>query len=307
MNNWCAIINPTSCGGKGRGKSRAILQTLKSEHIPFKTAVTQYRGHATSLAQQALKKGYRSFICIGGDGTMNEIINGIFGQDEIPTSECVVTMFAVGMGRDWIKTVGIPDDPEEVVQALKKGKLFLQDVGNVTYYADNVKRQRFFANVAGIGYDAFVTEAANTMKQRGRSGTIPYLMALITCLLRYKHTRVCLTVDSMYTEDEVFSMNVGICKYSGGGMKQVPDAIPDDGLFDVTYIKKVSKTDVLRNVSKLYDGSFIEHPRIETFRGKEITVETSPPVDLEVDGESVGQSPFRFSILPRSLRVAGIR
>lgn len=307
MNRCFVVINPASCAGKSRRKYKAILKMLRYEHIPFQAAVTEHRGHGISLTQHALRDGYRSFICVGGDGTMNEVINGIFGQNEIPARECSVSMFAIGMGRDWIKTVGISEKPQQVLCALKRENLFLQDVGKVTYYVGNEKRQRFFANVAGIGYDAFVTKTANLMKERGRSGTIPYLMALITCLLRYKLARVCLTVDTMHTEAEVFSMNVGIGKFNGGGMKQVPDAIPDDGLFDITFIKKISKTDVVKNVSKLYDGSFIEHPGIETFRGKEITVQTNPPIYLEVDGESVGHSPFHFTIIPRSLRVAGVQ
>jgi YegS/Rv2252/BmrU family lipid kinase len=307
MNRWFAVLNPASRGGKGRKMFPDILTTLRHERITFHPAVTQHKGHAISLTQDALRRGYRSFICIGGDGTMNEVINGIFGQQDIPPDECAVSMFAVGMGKDWIKTVGIPTGIEEAVHALKRGTTLLQDVGRVTFYTEGKKRQRFFANVAGIGYDAFVTDIVNKMKERGRSGTLPYLMTLLTCLMRYKHRRVQLTVDKMRTEADVFSMNVGIGQYSGGGMKQVPHAIPDDGLFDVTFIKNVTKLDVLRNVKNLYDGSFIEHPKIMTFRGKEIAIHADPHIDLEIDGENVGHSPFHFSILPRSLRVVGVQ
>jgi YegS/Rv2252/BmrU family lipid kinase len=306
MNKWFVILNPASGGGKNRRKFPQILQVLHRERIPFHSTVTQYRGHGISLTKEALREGYRSFICIGGDGTMNEIINGIFDQSDIPAHACSVSMLAVGIGGDWIKTVGIPSKVGDAVRALKQGKSFLQDVGKVTYYVDHRKRQRFFANVAGIGYDAFVTETANTMKEQGRSGTIPYLMALITCLARYKHRKVRLTIDEMQTQADVFSMNVGICKYSGGGMKQVPNAIPDDGLFDITFIKNVTKLDVLKNVNNLYDGSFVKHPKIETFRGREITIHSHPSINLEVDGESVGHSPFHFTIIPRSLKIVGV-
>ncbi len=306
QNKWLAIINPASRGGKSRRKFSEILDMLHREHIPFHSVVTEHKGHGISLTQDALREGYRSFLCIGGDGTMNEVINGIFAQNEISVHECSVSMLAIGMGKDWIKTIGIPPTVEDAILAIKKGKTYLQDVGKVTYYVEKQKRHRFFANVAGIGYDAFVTEIANTMKKHGRSGTLPYLLTLIICLVRYKHKKVRLTVDDMQKEADAFSMNIGICKYSGGGMKQVPNAIPDDGLFDVTFIKNVTKLDVLKNVKNLYDGSFVKHPKVETFRGKDITIHAQPRIDLEVDGENVGHSPFHFTILPKSLKVVGV-
>jgi YegS/Rv2252/BmrU family lipid kinase len=307
QNKWFAVVNPSSGGGKSRRKLPHIFQLLRSGSIPFCAAMTEGRAHAMSLTQDALRAGYRRFLCIGGDGTMNEIINGIFSQNEISPLECSFSMLAVGMGRDWIKTVGIPHTMDDAVRAIRRGKTLLQDIGAVTYFQEDQKRKRYFANVAGIGYDAFVTQSANTLKEHGRSGTIPYLMSLFACLVRYQHRRVHLKVDTKKREADVFSMNVGICRYSGGGMKQVPDAIPDDGLFDVTFIKDVTKLDVLRNVKNLYDGSFIKHPKIETFRGKEITIHSCPRIALEVDGESLGHSPFHFTILPKSLKVIGIQ
>lgn len=306
MDRWFGIFNPASRGGKSRRKFPEILRALRLEGMHVHAALTAYRGHGTEITRQALKDGYRLFLCVGGDGTMNEVINGIFSQEEVPPRECGVSMLAVGMGKDWIRTVGIPPETDAAIRAVKQGKILWQDVGKVTYFAGRNKQHRFFANVAGIGYDAFVTDIVNAMKEKGRSGTLPYLMALLTCLAKYRHRRVRLTVDSLRTEADVFSMNVGICRYSGGGMKQVPHAVPDDGLFDVTFIKNVTKLDVLKNVKRLYDGSFIQHPKIETFRGKEITIHARPSIALEIDGENVGHSPFHFTILPKSLRVVGV-
>jgi len=141
------------------------------------------------------------------------------------------------------------------------------------------------------------------MKEQGRSGTLHYLLSLITCLLKYRYTSVKLKVDGIELKDDVFSINVGICKYSGGGMMQVPEAIPDDGLLDLTLIKSIGKLEVLKNVKNLYDGSFIQHPRIETFRGREILIESKPKIYLEVDGESLGHTPLRFNIIPKSVKV----
>ena len=98
-------------------------------------------------------------------------------------------------------------------------------------------------------------------------------------------------------------MSVGICKYNGGGMKQLPNAIPDDGLLDMTLIKKLGKLTVLKEVKNLYDGSFIQHPKVQTFQGKSFRIDSKPAINLEVDGESLGHSPFTFEVIPASLRV----
>ncbi|MCK4329513.1 diacylglycerol kinase family lipid kinase [candidate division WOR-3 bacterium] len=303
INEWFLIINPVSGSGRGKRDWPQVSALLKEAGIGFKYTFTEYRDHATDLARKAVEEGWRGIICVGGDGSANEVINGIFTQNNVSTKDVSIALIPVGVGKDWGRTIGIPSHYTDAVNAIKNASTFIQDAGLVQYYDAGTLKKRYFANVAGIGYDALVTEKANLMKEQGRSGTLPYLLSLITCLLKYRYTSVKLKVDGIELKDDVFSINVGICKYSGGGMMQVPEAIPDDGLLDLTLIKSIGKLEVLKNVKNLYDGSFIQHPRIETFRGREILIESKPKIYLEVDGESLGHTPLRFNIIPKSVKV----
>lgn len=303
INEWFLIINTYAGAGKARKYLTEIFRLIKDAGIHFTHRFTDYKGHGISLIQEAIKNGWRSIICVGGDGTINEAVNGIFSQNSVPTTDITLAMIPVGVGKDWGKTIGIPSNYIDAIRVIKQGITYIQDVGLVKYYNLDKPQKRYFVNIAGIGYDAFVTENANYMKRQGHSGTIPYLLSLLSCLIRYKYKMVKLKIDKHELEGKAFSINVGICKYSGGGMMQVPDAIPDDGFFDITFIKDVGKLDIIKNVNNLYDGTFIQHPKIETFRCRKISIHSHPKIFLEVDGESLGHSPLYFEIIPKSVKV----
>lgn len=300
---WFLIVNPVSGVGRCRKIWPKVHSLLKETGIDFDHVFTEYRGHAIELTKRAVQKGWRGIICMGGDGTKNEVIHGLFLQDYVPTSDITVAMIPAGIGNDWGKTIGIPYEYDKAIHAIKEGITFTQDTCLVEYYDGKEHQKRYYSNIAGMGYDALVTERANHMKERGYSGTLPYLLSLFICLIRYRSTKVKIKIDDIEIEDHVFSLNVGTCKYSGGGMMFLPDAIPDDGLLYMTVIKDLGKVEVLKNVRYLYDGTFIKHPRIEAFRGEKITVYSRPKAYIEADGESLGHSPFQFSIIPRSLKV----
>jgi diacylglycerol kinase family enzyme len=112
-----------------------------------------------------------------------------------------------------------------------------------------------------------------------------------------------ISIDGRDMENEIFSINVGICKYNGGGMITVPGAIPDDGLFDLTVINRMSRPNILLSLRRLYDGTINKHPRVDSFTGKSIRVESDDRIMLETDGESLGHTPLEFSIIPRSVKI----
>ncbi len=144
------------------------------------------------------------------------------------------------------------------------------------------------------------------MKAVGKGGTMAYLYNLATGLFQYENVQLSIIVDgSEVVNDKVFSMSIGICRYNGGGMMQLPNAIPDDGLYDITVIRKTTKWRIVKNIKNLYDGSFISLPEVDTFRGKTINITSTPrhSIHLETDGESLGVSPLDFSIVPRAIRL----
>lgn len=303
--HWIAIINPNAGTKKGEKDWFIISRLLKDNQFRFQEFFTRQKEHAISITREKIKEGHRKFLVIGGDGTLNEVVNGLFLQQDVPVSEFLIGMIPVGTGNDWCRMFNVPFKYKKAVKVLTKQNIFVQDVGKVSYYNSTHIESRYFVNVAGMGYDAMVAAKTNRDKSMGRGGPLIYLKNLFTSLLFYSYTKTSITIDK---DDKphnnlTFSLSVGICKFNGGGMMQLPDAIANDGIFNVTLIKKLGKFSVVKEIRHLYDGTFINHPKVETFTGKNIKITSDPEIQLEVDGESLGHSPFEFEILPQSLRI----
>jgi diacylglycerol kinase (ATP) len=307
--DWLVIVNPNAGRKKGEKDWFTINDHLNNSEIVYESVFTTHKEHAIALTTRFIKKGYRNFIVVGGDGTLNEVVNGIFFQKNVPTSEFLIAMIPVGTGNDWCRMFGIPFKYAEAIDLIRQGNTLVQDIGKVTYYNSSTLKRRYFINVAGMGYDAEVAAKTNKDKEKGKSGPFSYLKNLFTSLLFYKYTdtEISLAHSADSFKNKTFSISVGICKFNGGGMKQLPKAIPDDGLLDMTLIKKLGKFTVLKEVKNLYDGSFINHPKVQTFQSQSFKIESNPPINLEVDGESLGHSPFIFELIPKSLRVVTAR
>ena len=301
---WLIIVNPNAGVKKGVRDWPLISRLLNSAGISHLCVLTEHRNHANKLVGEFIEEGYRNIAVVGGDGTMNEVVNGIFQQQHVSPSEIILGMIPVGTGNDWCRTFEIPFDYKAAIDILKKKKVFLQDVGKIGYFKNQEQLQRYFINIAGMGYDALVAKKTNISKENGRGGPLTYLFFVFSSLFQYKFIEAVIDIDDQQVfKGEMFSMNIGICKYNGGGMMQVPGAIPDDGLFDVTLIKKAPKWMVIRHASKLYDGTLVNLPIVSTFRGTSIRIRSVGKIYLEADGESLGHSPFVYEILPQSLKV----
>lgn len=304
---WLVIVNPTAGIGLAEKDWPKIKKLLESAGFSIESHLTTHPFHAIELTRELVQeKGFTHIIAVGGDGTLNEVVNGIFQQTRFETSDITLGMITVGTGNDWGRMYDFPMNYEKAIQILLHEDCFLQDVGKVKYRFDTEDKSRYFINMAGMGYDALVAKKTNLMKSKGKGGTLSYLFNLVTGLFQYQHTHLHIKVDDKEVlNDKVFTLSIGICKYNGGGMMQLPNAIPDDGLFDMTVIKKTSKLTVIKNIKNLYDGSFINLPEVETFTGKKITVTSLPPhsIFLETDGESLGNSPLDFEIVPKAVKL----
>jgi YegS/Rv2252/BmrU family lipid kinase len=305
MNNshWIAIINLTAGGGKTKKDWPKIDNILRKEGIRFEPFFTDRRLHASIIARNKIKEGYSRIIVVGGDGTMNEVINGLFAQERIHTTEVMLGMISVGTGNDWARMFNIPADYEGAVRTIKEQKTFIQDAGLVTYRKNGKAWNRYFINIAGLGFGARVVERSNRMKEKGKSGPALYFYNIFLSLIKYKSKKAAIEIDGTTYTRKVFSLNVGIGKYNGGGMIQVPHAIADDGLYSITLIKKMGKLNVLANVKRLYNGSIVQHSRVETYMARTVQINGSIPLHLETDGETLGHGPVSFRIIPKSVRV----
>ena len=261
----------------------------------------------SSWLKWELKKVIRHILAVGGDGTNNEVINGILSQTSAAPAEITYALLPIGTGNDWIKTHGIPKSFEAWLSYFKAGKTKLQDIGLVQYADFHQKeqvRQRYFINVAGMAYDGFIAKALEDQEQK-ISNPLIYLWFVFKCLFSYKLKKARVQYNGKVYENYCYIINVGICKYSGGGMQLVPHAIPDDGLLALTIAGKLSKLAVIMNTPRFYTGSIGKHSKVETHQSQNIVVEAlgEEEILLEADGEFLGTTPARYTILPNALRI----
>jgi YegS/Rv2252/BmrU family lipid kinase len=295
------IVNPAAGAGKGGRKWPDVLQCIKTARLDFDYVLTEAPGHAETLAESAAKDGYGMVVAVGGDGTLNEIINGLYIGQAI--DRMFVGIVSAGTGGDYIRTIGIPRDIGQACQRLVSPEKRVVDLGVMEYTYDNQTVKRLFVNFAGLGFDAEIVRAT-TLKYK-KLGSIPsYLMGLLTTLLFYRNKDVSLVIDGESVQSRICSIMMSIGKYGGGGMMTAPDADPADGLFDVLIIDDIAKPDLLRSVPLIYSGSHLTHPKVSVRRAREVRVTSDQGMPLQADGELLGEAPASFRILPDALTLA---
>lgn len=302
--HWLLIVNPNAGKKKGEKDWEIIKSILLKYKVEYKAVFTEGQHHAINIAEEGISEGYRKIIVAGGDGTMNEVVNGVFTQTGVPTNEISLGMIAIGTGNDWIKIFDIPKEYDKAIKVIKDEKAIFQDAGLVYYLDhDDLKKTRYFANIAGLGFDAVVADRTNQLKAKGKSGLLLYMYSLIVTLFRFKSPLISLEMDGKEVMGEIFSISIGIGQFKGGGMKTLPNSIKDDGLFDLTIIKKMRIGEVIRNLSKLYNGTILTHKKVDAYQAKIINLNANPKIKLEADGESLGHSPFKFEIFQNAVKV----
>jgi YegS/Rv2252/BmrU family lipid kinase len=300
---WVLIINPLAGGGNRRADAGTFLRELERQSLSCRHRFTERPRHAIEIIQSALAQGARSFIIAGGDGLLHEAVNAIFTADGVDPKTVTVAKIPQGSGNDWARTFNIPFELEGAVRVIRRGKTLMHDIGRVFYHVQGQERRSYFINMCGIGFDAVVNKRVAADRETGHLGPLKYRYHVLANLVGYAPTEMTFLVDGKQFKHEVFTAALGIGQYNGGGMKQLPQAVPDDGLFDLTVIRKISWMKALRALPGLYDGSFVGLPEVSTDTGKIIEVHSEPKCWLEADGEALGESPFRFEILPRALNV----
>ncbi len=301
---WLTIVNPNAGNGKGKKDWEKISALLDKEHLPFIVKFTERKDHARNLALEGVTSGFRKIITVGGDGTLNEVVNGVFSNDTCSTTDISLALIPVGTGNDWGRMFGIPLDYERAIKIISENRLMLHDIGLISYHEESRKENRYFINIAGLGFESVVVKRTNIQKEKGRNGKAIYFYNLLMSLFSYKNTKAEIVIDSeKKIEADIFSINIGNGRYCGGGMRQTPDALPDDGFLDVTIIKGMGKIEIIRNLKILYDGTILSHHKIDGYRCKNIKVSSESVIYTEADGESLGHTPVEFSIIPASINI----
>jgi YegS/Rv2252/BmrU family lipid kinase len=296
---WYIVVNPVAGKGKGLSLWEKISDRLDALGLEYAHAVSEYHLHPVALTMEALRNGYRNILAVGGDGTVNEIVNGIFSQQYVPAADVLLSSVSIGTGNDWIRNTGIPRDWRKAVDLIAAGEKKFQDIGLVTYYEDEKIRKRYFAVIAGGGFDSLVV--AKTRYSKGNK--ITYLAGILRSLFSYRKECITVVADGQTTEHEVLLLVCTIGRYCGGGMRLTPDADTGDGYFDVGILGYMSRAEILWNIRRLYDGTIKNHPKMKILKAKNIRMTSSSKIFLEADGELLGHTPAEFQLLPSALRV----
>ena len=301
---WFVIVNPVAGGGRGLDHFPQISKHLRDAHIRCEPVFTEHKFHATELTVPAVREGYRHIIVVGGDGTLHEVVNGLFIQQQVRPDEVLLAVIAVGTGNDWVRTFGISNRYRDAVRAIAEGHSFLQDVGVVSYEEAHYRQSRYMANVAGAGFDAHVVRKQSHLKKKGHKHRWRYTWCVFNSFFRYKSTGVKVWVDDRLVYNNLLlSIAIGICKYNGGGMQPLPEAVADDGMCGFSLILPFPFCLLLFRFHYLFNGGIYRIRHILRERGSRIRIESSPEVSVEVDGELLGESPLEFSVLHRAIRV----
>ncbi|MBI3892121.1 MAG: diacylglycerol kinase family lipid kinase [Candidatus Wallbacteria bacterium] len=299
------VVNPRSAGGTTGGMWPRIEQCLKASLGEFGHAFTDRQGGGTELAAKALADGYEMVVAVGGDGTLNEVVNGFFDANGKPVSAgAVVGTIARGTGKDFIRTAQIPRDLEGAASALAGTNTRSWDVGRVTIARkDGPPAMQYFVNESDFGIGAEIARRVNASSKR-LGGFLSFLWATIEALFVYRSKRVRLSADGVDLGERLIkSVVVAVGQYGGGGMMLAPPAVPDDGMLDLVIMPDMGPLQAINNIVRLYDGSLLSHPQIEHRRCRVVEAEADEEVRLGVDGESTHCLPVRFDILPRAIRV----
>lgn len=296
------IVNPMAAGGKVGRQWPRVRRILKEESVEFDAGLTEGVGHATELVCQALEAGYRTIVALGGDGTVNEVINGLMA-DGAADPEVVLGIIPAGIGADLARTLGIPSNYMAACRRLLKGETHLIDLGKITYIYQGREAQRYFANVAGLGFDGEVVRRVTSGPRILSSSTIRYLGGLLTTLTTYENGDVSVTFDEKELRQRAFSAVICNGRYFGGGMCIAPGALLDDGLFDVIIIGDCTKLEVVANLFRVYRGTHLSHPKVDVYQARKVRVEAQERMLLQADGELLGETPAVFQIIPQALRV----
>ena len=294
-------VNPNSGAGKAGKDWPKIKDKLSQAGIEFEFAISTKHRENIDQVSQAIKDGYRKIIGVGGDGTLHHIVNAIFAQDAVSSTDIEVALISIGTGNDWVRHYNIPTNYDKAIKLILKGKTDLQDIGTLLY--EDGSKKEYFMNFVGIGYDAYVVEHTVDLKKYGQSA---YLYGLVQCLFKFEAQELKIEVDGKeILHGDVYMMIAGLGKYAGGGMKLSKDALINDGYFDLTIGKDLSKKEIIFMVHKLFNGNYVTHEKVETMRCKHIKVSPTNKdiVKAEADGELVGNGSFEVSIIEKALKV----
>jgi diacylglycerol kinase (ATP) len=297
------IINPVAGGGSIHKQWPRICSQLRDVGISFDFEFTSGPGHAIEIAKKAIDADYRYLIAVGGDGTINEVANGLLRSKN--SDNAILGIVGAGTANCFGRSLGIPQDHAGAGSNFANRKTISIDVGVLNYWSHGQPLQRFFLNEASIGFGAAIVNTWKYLPNRFGRIVNNKLRAITgySILITHRNKRVKLHIDDEFENIYVCYVVVANGKFIADGMLIAPHARLDDGSLNLVTIGAVNKSEMLRIVSTIYDGSHIKHPEIRERKVKSLAIESNDRLLIEADGEILGECPASFRVLPTALSV----
>jgi len=280
------IINPKSGKKAYRYQRLYLFKLLKKRHQPFMYKVTKYASHATELARELVERGCDQILVLGGDGTLSEVVNGIMSAKVADTSNIQLGLMPRGTGNDWGRFWGLDRRFRRSLDVFfNSGEAQPIDIGEVAYFRNGEEKKHYFINSVGFGVDAVTVHYAHVLKYYVGSHRLLYFFALLAALVRHKPSPLHLkTDDGLDINGKLFTMNIGNGPFSGGGIRQNPDADPRDGVFHSMFVSAPTAAQMLKGVTMVFNGGLKLLPFVKSFTAKEVELVTSKFWLFEADG-----------------------
>lgn len=298
------IFNPIAGAGKATEQRDQLLRKFRANYgQSFEFVETTCSGDAEQLTRQAILKGAQLIIAVGGDGTINEVVNGFFSNGKPIHSSCELGVVNCGTGGGFAQSLGLPDDISEQVDWINQGTAKSVDIGHVTYSGeDGVGIHRYFINECQLGIGADIVSKVS-VKQKRFGGAVAFGSATISEMFRAKANRMTISRDGVTEEKDLLGVVVGNGKYCAGGMQLTPTAHHFDGLLDLLLIHKMSLLQRCLLFPKIYFGKHIFSKKFSLEQARTIVFDSTPAVRLETDGELLGFTPCEIRVLPEAIKV----
>jgi diacylglycerol kinase (ATP) len=294
------IVNPRA--GLGLRRFSTIAGKLRKAGVPYSAAATLGPGDATALARLARHGGFGAIVCVGGDGTLNEVVNGLATEDGGIEPGTVLGIIPNGTATDFAKGAGIPLSQDAALQHLLAGEQMEVDVGRIRF-ADG--RVRLFLNAVGAGFDAEV--AGRAQEVRGAISSIPaHLVGFASALAAYQNKHIAITFGGEDNEPARFLANTIVAANGpsyAGVLRLAPAARLDDGLLDVVVVGDLDRIELLVNLPRVFAGTHLGHEKVAIYQVPSLMLESDEEALVHADGDVVGHLPARVDVLPRALRL----
>ena len=300
------IVNPQAGNGRTEKIWPNIESALEKSIGSFEVLQTTCRGDATDLSRRILKEDAARIVAVGGDGHLNEVLNGFIENDLPVNPEARLSFVMTGTGCDFQRSLGISGKWQNAAAKLKDAKVRKIDVGKVTYTAaDKTQKIRYFDNIASFGLSGAVDHCLEHSRLRNYLGGSPlFLWATIKTVFTHPNQSIRFRINDG-PEEEICS-RLGLLangRYFGGAMHAAPEAELDDGLLDLLMLKEISVAKFLWHLPKIYKGTHLKIPEIFFQKVRKFTAESSEQVILDIDGESPGYLAATFEVLPKILNL----